>query len=678
MFDFLLQQSGILGPLFYTIVGIVVVVIVGVLMLVIKCYRKVPQGTALVRTGMGGAKVTTSSGIVVVPVVHRAELMDISVKRIEIARAGEDGLICRDNLRADIKVAFFVRVNNTTEDILQVAQSLGCERASQERALIELFDAKFADALKTVGKQFDFVSLYEERDKFKEEIVRLIGTDLNGYVLDDSAIDFLEQTPLSMLDANNILDAEGIKKITDLTAKQQVLANDIQREKEKTIKKQDVEAREAILELERQQAEAEEKKNREVENIKSRESAEIAKVREEERLKAERARLITDEEVKVQEQNVQRQVIVAEKNKQRTEAVENERVEKDRLLEFTERERVVELAQIEKDKAIEVEKKNIQEVIRERVVVERAVVEEEERIKDTREFAEADRLKQVAVTMASQEAEEAKIKEVQAAEAARDSATKLAVQQVIQADAERTVAEKHTEAKKMLAEATVAEDAAPGLAEAQVIETKADAMEKQGAAEARVLHQKMSAEAQGIEEKAKAMKLLDSATKEHEEFRLRLEKEKAVELEAIGVNRDIAEYNAQTVGEALRTAKIDIVGGDISFFDKIVSAVGQGKAVDRLVDNSDVLSEVRRTFFNGDPEYFRVQLEEFVSRFGMESEDVKNLSIAALVTKLMSQTDDGGLRARLQGLLAGAQSAGMADQLVSSLKPIRKKLKGGK
>jgi len=36
--------------------------------------------------------------------------MDISVKTIEIARTGREGLICRDNIRADIKVTFFVRV----------------------------------------------------------------------------------------------------------------------------------------------------------------------------------------------------------------------------------------------------------------------------------------------------------------------------------------------------------------------------------------------------------------------------------------------------------------------------------------------------------------------------------------------------------------------------------------
>ena len=212
---------------------VAVVLLVGAVVTFVKLFQKVDQGTALVRNGLGGTKVSFS-GMMVVPVLHRSERIDISVKRIEIYRHGESGLICMDNIRADIKVAFFVRVNKTTQDVMRVAQLLGCSRASEQKALVELFDAKFSEALKTVGKQFDFVDLYNSRDRFKDEILKTIGTDLNGYVLDDAAIDYLEQTPVETLNPDNILDAEGIKKITDLTARQMVLANEIRRDKEKT------------------------------------------------------------------------------------------------------------------------------------------------------------------------------------------------------------------------------------------------------------------------------------------------------------------------------------------------------------------------------------------------------------------------------------------------------------
>ena len=317
-----------------TLSTIVAVVLLGIVFMISKWYRKVQQGRALVRNGIGGTRVYFS-GAIVLPVIHQAEIMDISVKRMEIDRQGKNCLICMDNMRADIKVAFFVRVNQTVQDVLKVAQSVGCERASSQEAIVELFDAKFSESLKTVGRQFNFVDLYNSREKLKEGIIQIIGTDLNGFVLEDVAIDYLEQTSLQMLNPDNILDSEGIKKITELTAAQKVLANNIDRDREKTIKKQDVEAKEAILELERQQAEAEQKQLREISSVTARESAEAKKVEEAERLKAEQARIASDEEIQVAEENKNRQIIVAQRNKERTDAVEKERVEKDRLLEAT-------------------------------------------------------------------------------------------------------------------------------------------------------------------------------------------------------------------------------------------------------------------------------------------------------------------------------------------------------
>ncbi len=346
------MDIGLFGGLGIVGIGIFALIAVVFIYFLLTCYRKVEKGRALVRTGGSRAKVILNGGFVI-PIVHRAELIDISVKRIEIDRTGKNGLICQDNMRADIKVVFFVRINNVEADIIKVADSIGCVRASSEPEIRNLFDAKFSEALKTVGKRFMFIQLYEDRDKFREAILKVIGTDLNGYVLEDAAIDYLEQTPMDMLDPDNILDSEGIKKITELTAEQAKLSNKIQRDKEKIIKQQDVEAREAILELERQLKETEARQKREVETVQFREEAESAKVGEEERRKAEIARIAADEEVAIADENKQRQVLVAQRNKERTDGVELERVERDRMVEQIERERITQLKQIESEKAVE-------------------------------------------------------------------------------------------------------------------------------------------------------------------------------------------------------------------------------------------------------------------------------------------------------------------------------------
>lgn len=644
------------------VVGAIVLFVIGILYLILTCYRKVEKGTALIRTGWGGTKVYFNAGYIV-PILHRADHMDISLKRIEVDRTGRNGLICMDNMRADIKVAFFVRVNNATEDVLRVAESVGCERASSEPEIRALFDAKFSEALKTVGKRFEFTSLYEDRDTFRDEILKVIGTDLNGFVLDDAAIDFLEQTPIEMLDPDNILDAEGIKKITDLTAQQAKLSNHIERDKERVIKQQDVEAREAILELERQLAETEAKQEREVETVKAREEAETAKVREEQRQRSEQARIAAEEEIQISDENKQRQVLVALRNKERTDGVELERVERERMLEEIERKRVTELKAIEAEKAVELQKKEIQEVIRERVAVEKGVVEEQQRIKDTEEFATADRQKQVTVTLAEAQAQEqliGRIKEAEAqkeaaqlaadehayevvkeAEAGRQAAEMNAEQRVIAAEAEQSASEKEATAKKLLAEAVAKEAAATGLGEAEVLKAKG------------------VADAEAIELKAAAMKLFEEAGQEHEEFKLELEKEKDVELAEIDVQRQIAAEQAKVVGEALKSANIDIVGGETEFFDRITNSITTGKTVDRMVDNSRVLGDVKETFFNGDPDYFKGQLATWIQDFGIESEDLKNLSVSALLGKLIVDAK-GEQRDKLVGMLGAAERFGIS------------------
>jgi flotillin len=657
-----------LGSIFMVLFVVVGVILAGIIMVFSSFYKKVEQGTAIIRNGIGGTKVSFI-GMMVVPIIQRMELMDISVKRIEINRSGPDGLICRDNMRADLKVAFFVRVNKTPQDVLKVAQSLGCRRGSDPVALVDFFDAKFSEALKTVGKQFNFVDLYTNREQFKEEIIKVIGTDLNGYILDDAAIDYLEQTRLEHLDPNNILDSEGIKKIVDLTANQAILANEISRNKEKTIKKQDVEAREAILELERQQVDAEQKQAREIMEVSAREQAQGAVVQQEELLRSERVRINTAQEIAVAEENRMRQTLVAQKNKERTEAVETERVEKDRGLERVERERVVALSEIEKEKALETEKKTMQEVVRDRVAVERTVVQEEEKIKDTREFATAERAREVAMTRAEEQGKAGRIKATLDAEAQRDAAKYLAEERLIQAQAARDASEKEADARKILADAQAQEAAVTGMAEARVLEAKAHATENYGKAEAAVIREKAVAESEGIEKKAEAMKLFDGVGREHEEFKLQLRKDLDLQLAEVEARKDIAREQASLVGQALKSAKIDIVGGEATFFERIVNSVSNGKSVDSLVKSSSVLTDISNTLFTGDPEAFTNQIKTFAGRFGITSEDLKNLTVSALLARMTSMADDKDTLSALGRLSDAAKHLDLGGRKAASLFP---------
>lgn len=690
-------------------VGIFVFLILAMFAMFAKFYRKVEQGHALIINTLRSEPEVTFTGRMVYPIIHKAELMDISVKTIEIDRSGDQGLICADNIRADIKVKFFVRVNKTAEDVLRVAQGIGCARASNHEILEDLFSAKFSEALKTVGKSLEFVDLYQARDAFRDKIIEQIGDDLSGYVLEDAAIDYLEQTPLSKLDANNILDAQGIKKITQLTAVEHVVTNELRRNEEMQIKKKNVETQEALLELERQQADATARQAREVASVRAREEAETAKVRAEEHTRAEMARLQSEQLLAVQNENVLREKEVAENNRKRAVVIEQERVTRAQDLEVVAREKEVTLQRIEKDKAVEVQKKAIADVVRERIVVERTVAEQEEAIKEVREVAEADRTRKSIVIGAEAAAEEKVIMEVKTAEAQERKARHKAAEDLVLADARLKVAERDAEAKKRDAEGIEALTAAPGLAEAKVqmasasaklatMEAEASGKEKIGRAEAQVteaqahadavglrarmeaeaagkekvgqaealvrtvdaealakmgdaeahnIDVKFNAEARGLKEKFEAMKAMSPETREHEEYRMRLERAHLETLKQIEAQQHIAKEQAEVLGVALKNARIDIVGGQGDYFDSFVRALSVGKGIDAAVNKSDTLQVAFKDQLSGERDVVE-DVKQILGAAGGSASELQNLSVSALIARVMQTGTDSQKQALQQ------------------------------
>ncbi len=581
-------------------VGIAIFVILGSLLLVTRFYKQVEQGKAIIINTLRAEPVVTFTGSIVLPVIHRAETMDLSVKTIEIDRRGKEGLICMDNIRADINVTFFVRVNKTTQSVLQVAQSIGTARASDPKTLSELFTAKFAEALKTAGKRFNFADLYSSRLEFRDKIVEAIDTNLNGFVLDDVAIDYLEQTPLAALDSNNIMDAEGIKKITELTVIQNVLTNELRQREKMEIGSQNLTSKEALYRFEQREREAEAKKDKEVTVAQARESEEGKRIAIEEQNRTLILVKQKEQEQEIAEQVKMRAIGVAERNKQKELVRETEGVEQSRAEAQVARERVVANAVLAKDREIEEKKKEIATVIAGRVSVEKSIAVEEEATKDIRVVAEANRSRDAVRIGAEGEAQKDMIRRVKAAEAGEESAKHEARQRLVLADADLEAADRTARSKIRLAEGVQAEEAARGLAEVRVREAQALVSEKQGLIDAHVslekgkadagaMREKMVAEASGIKQKADSMKLFDAATRGHEEFRLRLEKERVVELASIANRVQIAQAQADVMGKAMQNAKVQIVGGDGQFFDRFVKAMSLGQQVETAMETSPTI-----------------------------------------------------------------------------------------
>jgi uncharacterized membrane protein YqiK len=671
---------------------------------------KLEQGHALLisRAGADSTVRVSFTGGIVWPLFEKAEMMDISVRTIDIDRRGKDGLICKDNIRADISVSFYIKVNREEADVLEVARNVGCDRAADVDTMQKLFAAKFSEALKTAGKRMDFEELYTKREEFRDAIKEVIGRDLNGYHLEDVAIDHLEQTPLEDLDPNNMLDAEGITKITGRTGAQLIATNKLRANAEKEVEKENTEKNDVLSELKRQQQNKAAEMQRLVATKLAEEQSATRISQAEQMALAEEARIRAQEKIDIDNVNRLREVQVAEKNKERVIAVEGERVEKDRMLEQIIRERETEIRRIEKERDLEEERKKIQDVIAERIAVEKNVAQEEERINELRLLEKARREKEARVIAASAEAEESSIKLVKAAEAEEMVARAKAKARLTMVEAELEAADRSAQAKIRLAEGTQAEKAAEGLAEARVKEAMALALEKEGMAKARVLEaqapaeekmgmakvavyqaesnseasstkakmlaeaegtrekmiaeaegtrQKMEAEASGIAKKAEAMKALDEASRGHEEYRLRLESDRLVAMEQLHVQREIAESQSKILAEAFRSAKIDIVGGDGAFIDKIFQAASFGKSLDHFGKGGNAAAHVVQEYTNG-ARSLAGDIKDVLT--GVRSEDIRNLTLANLLSKMADEAG-GADKIKLKKVADAVATMGIAD-----------------
>lgn len=440
------------------------------------------------------------------------------------------------------------------------------------------------------------------------------------------------------------MDAEGIRRITELTSEQSVQTNNLKRQEEIRIKRQDIETLEKQLELERQLADATAKQAREVATVKAREEAQTEKVVEEERSKSEQARITTEQIIAVAEQNKQREAEIAEQNRLRAVAIEQEKVKRARQVEEIDREKEVETLRINKEKALEIERKNIAQVQRERIVVEKSVAQEEELIKDLRVVSEANRIKDQQVIKAKGEAEEALVKDIESAKAQEQAAQHIASKMNTIAEAELKAASKQAESKKILAEGNQAEIASTGLAQAQVTQALADAHEREGEAEAKALELKLTAEAKGIKEKALAeatglrekqevLNAMSDSARAFETFGLRLNQERELTLAKLDNSVDLAEKQAEVLATALSQANISIMGGDGDFLRQFMKSITVGKSLDGLVNESETVQALFKDHLNGDRNIVE-DLKGVMGGAADTSETLKNINMAKLLATL--------------------------------------------
>lgn len=477
------------------------VVLAGIFAAWLTVYRKTAANEALVRTGWGGAVVALDGGINVWPLFHQVVPVSLETMKLEVERMDQDALITQDNLRVDVKAEFFIRVSPVEENILQAARSLG-HKSIDAGAVGKLVFEKLVSALRSVAAQKDLAEIHTDRRSFASAVQELVSEELeqNGLLLETVTISRLDQTDPHGLSDENIFDAQGKKKITEITAAARVERNRLEKIAEQSITSQNVETSQRVLELERMKAEAEATQQRDVANI----QAERAR---------EKQNFAVDQERAMREAEIARDL-----------AIETANIERDRTLIRRQQER--EQTDIERLKAVEVAERQKQIAIAEqeaaRALKERdALAAQAEReaasqsIVTVQAKAQADREAQTKLIAAKQSIEQDKFKRETDAEVA-------AFAEVKRAEAIRKTAEMEAQARVQTAEA----------------EAKAKEMIAQGDQAIKLVDVTVAREQVGVEQarvevERKALEnrqTFDRAAIEFETMKLRIEADREVQI----------------------------------------------------------------------------------------------------------------------------------------------------
>lgn len=168
-----------------------VVIGLGVLALVKAFFVRVKPNEALVVTTTQGRRVLLTGGIVF-PIVQSAEPIDLSLKTLRIERRGPNALVTHDEQRVDVDVVVTLRVNTNVEDMLKAAERIGCAKTYDPKAIEDLFSPSFTSAILGVVRHFTAKELERDRSDVEAKILQVIGTDLEGYVIDTLSLGRIE------------------------------------------------------------------------------------------------------------------------------------------------------------------------------------------------------------------------------------------------------------------------------------------------------------------------------------------------------------------------------------------------------------------------------------------------------------------------------------------------------
>lgn len=293
-------QVGRLGVVWFVILFLVIVTLILGVWFLQRYYAKASLETALVRTGMGGRKIVIDGGCLALPIIHQLQKVSMSAMSISIDRSGRDAVMCRDQLRADMKLEFELKVSPSEDGIATAAQSLGARISRVGDAVQDLLSGILIDAIQNAaaGRAMDEIHL--DRTGFADAVAEAARarSERLGLELISAAMISIDQSNSSHLDENNAFHAQGMRRLAELISEQRKARVAAETSTEIAIRESRLAQHQRQLEIQRAEQETEIAQREHLITLEAEADSRASQVRAEANLASETVRIEKEREAK--------------------------------------------------------------------------------------------------------------------------------------------------------------------------------------------------------------------------------------------------------------------------------------------------------------------------------------------------------------------------------------------
>ncbi len=391
-----------------------------------RFYKRASKEMSYVRTGLGGQKVVADGGAIVLPIFHQITPVNMMTLRLVVERKNEEALITFDRIRADVSAEFYVRVSKDVEAIAQAAQSFG-NKTLNPHELKELLQGKFVDALRSVAAQMDMQTLHEKRVDFVQSVQTTVAEDLakNGLELEAVSLTGFDQTSIDYFNASNSFDAQGLANIAKITEAKREERNRIEQETRIQIEQKNLEAERKSLTIKQEGEFARLEQEKAISTLRAEQESQVKTEQSRRRREAEEAEILAQKQVAMQMINKEREI-------------EAGNIDKEKQIQMTDILRLQAVQLAEQESAVTVANKSEEKSKAEAnaAIAMAEKVKNEENVVTVKRLAEANRAKEVEVIKAREDAEKSATRITLAAEAEKTAAMDMAEAKLTTARAE--------------------------------------------------------------------------------------------------------------------------------------------------------------------------------------------------------------------------------------------------